>query len=220
MKIKSIRFPALKTGRYHLAGGEGPVRTAWLVLHGYGQLAGPFLEMCAPLVRPGSLVIAPEGLSRFYRKGYFGDVGANWMTREARQDDILDNIRYLDGVLAEVFSGLGGPPEKLAVLGYSQGGPTAARWSAVAAHKVDDLVMFCSDFPRDIGDEALESLKMLRLWYVHASRDEFMDDELFRQQAGYLEEKGIRFGDVPFEGTHELDEEALKRLEGLVRGAD
>jgi hypothetical protein len=44
----------------------------------------------------GRIIIAPEGLSRFYRKGFSGDVVASWMTKDDRLDDMEDYVRYLN----------------------------------------------------------------------------------------------------------------------------
>src|SRR5687767_2104602 len=96
-----------RTARYYTAGAEtpagareanppgereahGPVREVWLACHGYGQLAGRFLAGLDAVRAPGRLLVAPEGLSRFYVDDRHERVGASWMTREAREDEIDD----------------------------------------------------------------------------------------------------------------------------------
>jgi len=96
--IEEITLKTERTARIALLGRPGPeVRHLWLVLHGYRQLAPYFLRKFAPLARPDTLIAAPEGLSRFYLEGYYGKVGASWMTREARLDEIADQISYQIG---------------------------------------------------------------------------------------------------------------------------
>ncbi|MDO7610183.1 MAG: hypothetical protein MUQ68_04950, partial [Crocinitomicaceae bacterium] len=88
-------FSHSKTYRYFTLGDKNKSKRLLIVLHGYGQLAKFFLRkfsMCSD----SSFVVAPEGPHRFYRKGYSGRVGASWMTKEARDHDIKDNIIWLN----------------------------------------------------------------------------------------------------------------------------
>ena len=219
LEIKSNQLGVKKTARYYSAGGEaGPVRHLWIVLHGYSQLAASFIDQFDVLSRDGSMIVAPEGLSRFYIKGYFGKVGATWMTREDREHDILDNMKYLDAMLDDVFQRLDGTPERVTVLGYSQGGSTAARWASVTTQAIHNLVLWCSDFPRDISGPSLAVLRQLNFWYVHSSHDEFMDDDLFVKQTEYLDEKKVGYQKLFFEGKHEIREDVLRRLQNAVNG--
>jgi hypothetical protein len=78
-----------RSARYVVLGEPAPeVRSLWVVLHGYGQLAARFARHCAPLGGAGRLVVVPEALSRFYVEAAAGGshaqarVGATWMTRE------------------------------------------------------------------------------------------------------------------------------------------
>mgnify|MGYP005635791035 FL=1 len=67
-----------KTARYYLLEPE-KIKSVLLVVHGYRQLAESFIKKFEPLLNEGVMVIAPEGLHRFYIEGYTGDVGASWM---------------------------------------------------------------------------------------------------------------------------------------------
>jgi predicted esterase len=76
------------------------------ILHGYGQLAQYFIRKFAALETKDVVVIAPEGLSRFYLEPIEGAgrktnrVGATWMTKEDRLVDIENYVNYLDTVFA------------------------------------------------------------------------------------------------------------------------
>src|SRR5712691_10353388 len=93
-----------RTARYFTLGPtHGFPRELWIVCHGYGQLANRFLSHFSPLDDGTRLVVAPEGLSRFYvdplserRTQSVPRIGASWMTKEARQSEIDDYIAYLD----------------------------------------------------------------------------------------------------------------------------
>ncbi|MDX1494920.1 MAG: hypothetical protein R3253_12705, partial [Longimicrobiales bacterium] len=96
-----------KTARYWTLGDEDGAHDVWFVLHGYKQLARRFLRRFEGIDRRRRLIVAPEGLSRFYvrsgggRHGAESVVGASWMTREERLVEIADYVGYLDR-LAEV----------------------------------------------------------------------------------------------------------------------
>ena len=80
-----------KTARYYSLGEPGPAtRQLWFVCHGYGQLAGRFLRHFEPLDDGSRVIVAPEGLSRFYLSESPAErrVGASWMTREDRLVEI------------------------------------------------------------------------------------------------------------------------------------
>ena len=91
-----------KTYRYQiLCKGENPT-TLIYVLHGYGQLAKYFIRKFNHL--ENVIIVAPEGGHRFYLKDTSGRDGASWMTREARETDISDNIKYLNSLDIQLSS--------------------------------------------------------------------------------------------------------------------
>lgn len=97
--------------------GNSHAPNVWFCLHGYGQLSEYFIKGFENLDPNEHYVIAPEGLHRFYLRGTSGRVGASWMTKEERLDDINDYVKYLDQVYDEVIdSNLN---QKIIVLGLS-----------------------------------------------------------------------------------------------------
>ncbi len=115
-----------RTARYFTI-GDPAATEIWFVCHGYGQLAARFLKRFEPITEGARLVVAPEGLSRFYvGSGERRDqpVGATWMTREDRLHEIADYVKYLDAVYADVV-GDGPAPGRVRALGFSQGAATA-----------------------------------------------------------------------------------------------
>ena len=88
MNKKEIKVP--KTARYFTIGNEEQPDEIWFVLHGYAQLANYFIEKFRVLESKNILVVAPEGLHRFYWNGMSGRVAASWMTKEDRLTDIAD----------------------------------------------------------------------------------------------------------------------------------
>ena len=127
---RTISIP--RSARYFLAGDPGDdVREAWFVFHGYGPLADEFLAGFAEVDDGVRLIVAPEGLSRFYVEGGHGPVGASWMTKVARGEEIDDYVRYVDAVYAQVLGDVAPPDVRVHALGFSQGAATLSagrRW--------------------------------------------------------------------------------------------
>ncbi len=207
-----------RTARYFTLGKSSPeVAEVWFVLHGYGQLAGRFLRHFEPLAQAGALVVAPEGLSRFYvddvppppeRK-----VGASWMTREDRLGEIEDYVRYLDAVYEEVFRGVKRPAVRVTVLAFSQGTATGCRWLARGVARADRLILWGGEVPPDLDLAGARSrLAPLDLTLVVGRRDEYITAKLLARETARLTAHGIPFRVVQFDGGHEVDRETLEQL--------
>src|SRR5258706_11376012 len=103
MVINEHHIQTTRTARYYFLGSlEGEVKELWYVLHGYAQRAEDFIKNFLLVAAEGVVIIAPEALSRFYTKGFAGEVAASWMTREDRTHEIEDYVRYLDNLYAEI----------------------------------------------------------------------------------------------------------------------
>lgn len=220
MNIHSFSIEVPKTARYFISGPtNAAVKNIWFVLHGYSHLASDFIQRFIGISDAANLVVAPEGLSRFYVKGYFGNVGASWMTKVERMSDINDYIRYLDLVYEDVVNRLNCNPEKIIVLGYSQGGAAASRWAVMTNKKVDHLIVHSSEFPNDLDENLVrEFSERADIRYVYSDKDEFIEEELFEQQMDRLRSHNIRFKPLRFEGKHEIKEDVIQRLKLEIAG--
>ncbi len=213
MRQHHISVP--RTARYFTLGEPGPsIREVWFVLHGYGQIAARFLKAVSALDDGSRLVVAPEGLSRFYLDPAGREkVGASWMTREDRLNEIADYVRFLDAVSAEVLARLEGRAARVHVLGFSQGTATAFRWAALGTAPVHRLVLWGSDVPPDLDlAAARERLAPLDLVLVAGSRDELITPKVLARDEERLRSAGIPYRVVRFDGGHEVDERVLREL--------
>ena len=192
-----------RSARVFTLGGEAAAE-AWVVLHGYGQLAGRFVRRFEVIAGPGRLVVAPEALSRFYRQGGAGIVGASWMTREDREAEIRDYLGYLEQVRAALI-----PPVPLTILGFSQGVATAARWAANGVPALRRLVCWGGLLPEDVPAAGLSALPVT---FVVGERDEWAPIARVEEQAAALRATGASVQVVPFHGGHELNSEVLLSL--------
>lgn len=204
-----------RTARYYLLGEPGDaVREIWVVCHGYGQLASPFLQNFEGLDDGSRLVVAPEALSRFYLTEGAGSrpdarIGASWMTREDRLSEIEDQGQYLDAVHAELSARISNSRPVLHVLGFSQGVATAARWVARGGVRAASLVLWAGLLPPEIDLGAASLLRSLHLTLVVGTRDEFATAELVAGQEEALRAAAIPFELRRFEGGHRLDDDVL-----------
>ena len=211
------RLAVTRSARYYTLGQPGrALRDVWFVCHGYGQLAGRFLRHFEAVADGARLIIAPEGLSRFYLgSGTHREakVGASWMTREDRLSEIADYLGYLDALYAEVFRQVDRSAVGVTALGFSQGAATVSRWAALGHARVDRVVLWGGELPPDLDlGAARDRLADVMFTLVYGDADEFITAKVAAAIAARLTEHGIPHGAHPFAGGHELTAAALQEL--------
>jgi predicted esterase len=216
----TIEIP--KTARY-VTLGPSNAPEIWLVLHGYGQLASRFLRRFAPIDDGTRRIVAPEALNRFYvanepgRHGPESVVGATWMTREAREDEITDYVRYLDlladRVLEEAATG-GVERPRLHLLGFSQGVATAARWLTHGRVRPRRAILWGDFLPPDLHvSVAGRSWTGVEVVLVRGDQDRALqNDRLRAAETKRLDELGHPIRRVRYAGGHDIDPETLNAL--------
>jgi predicted esterase len=190
----------------------------WFVLHGYGQLAPYFIKKFEPIADSNTLIIAPEGLSRFYledvtKRVATGNnrVGATWMTREERLTDIENYLHYLNSLYQHVkkFS----PNAAVSLLGFSQGAATATRWAQQNPQYFKRLLLWAGILPEDLtlsGNN--QEFKSLPLHIVYGANDPFLTDERLMQHQNIEARIGLKAEVTTFNGGHEIDKETLLKF--------
>jgi predicted esterase len=210
-----------KTARYFSIGEySAKTKNIWLVLHGYGQLAEPFLKNFELLADEETLIVAPEGLHRFYIDGTAGTVGASWMTKEDRLNDIADNNDYLEKLVEWILEEQINDQVNIHVLAYSQGTATACRWLAQSLFKARSLTLWAGMWPPDIsGENVGEALKQTSVFMVLGTRDQYAGASVLEKQVNMVKDWGIIPITLTFEGGHRLDNDTLlllkQRIEAL-----
>lgn len=202
-----------RTARYYTLGNPSErTRDLWVVCHGYGQLARFFLRHFAVLENDTTVVVAPEGLSRFYLDGFSGRVGATWMTKEDRLSEIEDQAAYLNLLLQELL--LQVPADvNVHVLGFSQGGATVCRWLAAGQVPCHHLVLWAASFPEDIDFETGHAIfQRIPVDLVYGTQDEFITPTKLQHQQELMTRLGISPRVHTFEGGHTIQQELLAKL--------
>lgn len=199
-----------KSARFFSSGKLSPeTEEVLFVLHGYAQHAGYFLKKFMPFSSSKRLLVAPEGLSKFYAQGSSGKVVASWMTSENRLDEINDYIHYLN----EVYTNLNIPSKiKVNVLGFSQGAATAARWVDAGAISPTMVVFYAGVFPPDMPIQFNPLWQSIQLKIVLGNMDPYYEPNGFEKSFKLLHERNKNLEFVKFEGKHEINNEVLRTL--------
>lgn len=217
------RFVTRRSARCAVRGPADPARAKelWVVLHGYGQLAAEFLAGFDAIDDGTRLIIAPEALSRFYdarsamEKHAEATVGASWMTREARDEEIADQLHWLQQA-HDHYRALVGPAAPLTVLGFSQGTAAASRWVANGAVAPVHLISWGASLAPELPLGVDSPLGRTRCTIVIGTRDRFVPVERLTAERDRLVAAGYRGAFEQFEGGHRLDDAMLRRLAGPV----
>jgi len=194
-----------KTATYHTLGDVNNAKTIWFVLHGYGMLAEFFIKKFEPILNDETCIIAPEGLSKFYTQGFYGRVGATWMTKEDREVEIQDYINYLNQLQQFVCNQNTDTNLKINLLGFSQGGATVSRWAANGIAKFNNLILWASVFPDDMN---FEQITTDNTFLLYGDKDEFAAEEKVTHQKELLNTKA-NFTIIKFKGKHDIPKEVL-----------
>ncbi|MFN2400214.1 MAG: alpha/beta hydrolase [Gemmatimonadaceae bacterium] len=218
--MHEARITVPRSARYFILGDEKLTRLprqVWFVLHGYAQIAPRFIRHFEVLDDGKHVVLAPEGLSRFYLPGTSGHsdrVGASWMTREDRLSEIGDYVRYLDLVYDAIFTRIDRASTDLVVLGFSQGVATACRWITMSTKGVrpDHVILWSAEIPPELDLDAAHTALDGRVTLVRGSGDELVTAQLMTEQGERLRRHGIAHRFETFDGGHHLDPAVIKRL--------
>jgi len=188
------------------------IEEVWLVCHGHGQLAKYFIKKFASINDGKTVIVAPEGLFRYYLQGFTGRVGATWMTKEDRKSDIDNYLRYLSAVLDEVKSKL---PigVQTTLFGFSQGAATISRFATQAAVDFQKLVLWAGIFPPDLPPlESARKLSDKKTYLVYGLQDPYLNEDRIKEQESIADLIKVTPECITFEGEHELYEKVILQI--------
>lgn len=216
MELHQIKVS--RTAHYATLGTLGP-ETRYLVIacHGYGQLARHFIRKFDVLADQGAFIVAPEGLSSFYWQGFGGDVGASWMTRENRLDEIADYVNYLT-TLYQIYRNQMPSGHRVILVGFSQGCATQVRWLTHMHPDFDVLMLWAGSIPEDIDYTPHHAyLADKDIHTMYGTADPFLNPERLEAQRALLQEKKLMVTEHTFAGEHVVDRPALLNWFNSIR---
>ena len=202
-----------RTARYYTQGEIETAEEVWFVLHGYSQLAATFLKWFEPAVRAGRLLVAPEALSRaYFEEGGARRVGASWMTKEDRDVEIEDYVRYLEVLAAKILAAVPAQP-RIQIHGFSQGTATACRWVAFGGIRAERLVLWSGGVPPDLPlDRYGAALMRSGLTLAIGTRDKYIGPADVDREQARLAAAGLTPTVHRFDGGHRVNPDFLRTL--------
>lgn len=203
-KTEIRHVAALIHGRYVLERPSQVDGAPLLVgFHGYGETAERHLEELRRIPGASRFVLcAVQALHPFYNRT--GDVIASWMTRLDREQAILDNVRYIASVVAEVKKELP-VSERLVYLGFSQGAAMAYRAAAGAGHACQGLIVLGGDVPPELERRDLSGFPPVLLG--RGSSEEWYDAAKMEHDVELLRARRVDVRPCVFQGGHEWTDE-------------
>ena len=205
---KKHNISVSKTATYYTLGDISSAKKIWFVLHGYGYTAKHFISKFEPILTDKTAIIAPEGLSKFYLNGvgFDGKVGASWMTKEDRENEIEDYINYLNQLFGVILKENKSVDVKINIVGFSQGGATSCRWIANQKVKCDNFILWCSVFPDDMN---FETISNINTFFLYGNNDKFVTEDRVEKQKEVISNSGITIKTIIFNGKHDVPEKIL-----------
>ena len=184
----------------------------WLAFHGYGMLSQYFIKKFEVLDPKRNFIVAPQGLSKYYLEGFYGRVGASWMTKEDRLTEIDNQQRYIKAVLAK--EGVNPDNAEIIMFGFSQGTATATRFGAFSGLPFSKLILWSGTFPEDLPPEQVQHWpEELPIHFLVGTEDPFYKKGMEEEQKALVKRitgKTLQF--TSFEGKHEVIPELLLQI--------
>lgn len=207
--MREHHLTVARTARYYTLGEINEhTKEVWIVLHGYAQLAADFIHLFDGLNDGHRMIVAPEGLNRFYAKGFGGKPAATWMTSEDRDNEIADYIAYLNTLYETLnlksFSG------KVVLLGFSQGVATASRWLATHPAHFHHFVICSGEIAREMQEPVHPTLQQIPITYLTGNSDPLITPEKHEAYKTLMNQLQARM--ITFNGGHIIHKDSLITL--------
>lgn len=174
-----------------------------ICLHGYGQLAKYFINKFNGIKHAD--VWAVQAPNLFYLNGFSGRIGANWLTKEDRENGIAQQKEILLGI-KKLVSDKG--YTRIDLCGFSQGVATASRWLMWNEIEFTKVLLQAGEIaPEAFTYLALEKPKNIAMFV--GAEDEFFDESKVKLYQKHLNDQGLDISIEPVEGRHSLNLELV-----------
>jgi phospholipase/carboxylesterase len=197
----------------HVPVGAGPFPTI-IALHGWGASAHDLLGL-APLLHGGeALVLCPQGPVEVPVGP--GIVGHGWFPLVPGQppdpEEFLKGARALRAFFAAARETYPVDPEKVVLLGFSQGGAMAYEWALSEPESVAGLVALATWLPDTLADAVGTKPEQagLPVLVLHGTQDTMVSIDMARASRERLRDFGVNLMYRELEMAHEISREALQ----------
>jgi predicted esterase len=199
-----------KSARYYTLGKlNDNTKEVWFVIHGYAQLAKDILQKFEGIENDDIFFIAPEGLNKFYSRGFAGNPAASWMTSEDRLNEIKDYCNYLNQ-LFHSFELDKNSIVKVNVLGFSQGVTTASRWIESNNFLFQHFVLYAGDVAKEFQDTLPTRLANITSTIVRGKNDSLIIEDRIKTLINLYQNTPHEY--IEFEGGHEVTTEMVELI--------
>lgn len=199
---EQVHLKVQKTARVYTYGNISEAKEVWVLFHGYGHNIHDFFEPFKSYGKNNAFIV-PEGLSKFYQKGFNGKVGSSWMTKEDRALEIQDALHYFETIIEHFQL----ENKNINIFGFSQGGPMAARW----VNKFDlkyGKVIFWSTYLSEEELNLNSKIRRLKVQSFFSKTDQFVNAEQFDK---YFSEYPY-LNPTEYKGNHYFSENDLAQF--------
>ena len=209
--MEKKKISVSKTARYFQAGSvSNKTKNIWFVFHGYGMLGEFFIKKFESLVDNETIIIAPEATSRFYLNNKYERVGASWITKVDKDDDIIDNSNFLNQLYNKLISQIGHEQINLNILGFSQGGSTACRWALNEKFNINSICFWGSDIPKECLTEKYRNRwNTMKISIIIGKKDTLIPLEYREKFRDLIDDYGLNYSLVEYDGDHRIIENVL-----------
>lgn len=199
-----------KTARYYTIGKLNEhTKEVWFILHGYAQLAKNILEKFEGLGSDEILFVAPEGLNKFYSRGFAGNPVASWMSSEDRLNEIKDYCAFLNQLYVS-FELEKNPQININVFGFSQGVTTASRWIMSNNFRFNKFVLYAGEIAKEYHQYLPVRLANIPSVFVRGNADSLVAEERIENLMRlYINTKHKL---INFDGGHEVTAEMAELI--------
>jgi predicted esterase len=198
-----------KTARYFTHGNlNANTQFIWIIIHGYAQTADSFLKHFENL-GTAHFIIAPEGLNKFYSRGFSGSPVASWMTSLERENEIFDYVQYLNQ-LTNTLQLNNYTNAKIILLGFSQGVSTQTRFLSQTALKINFSVMVAGEIGKEFQEDLPENLSQTNSLYLVGNQENIIKPEKTEMHKQIFKNSQCIFKN--FDGKHEINESTIQTI--------
>lgn len=202
-----------KTARYFQSKKiDEQVKHVLFVFHGYSQNADEFLASFKNHFSEEILIVAPEGLSKFYWKDFSSNPASSWMTSLERENEIADNLRYLSKVASEIIKELPSKGVKYSCLGFSQGAAMASRFVSASAIQFSNLFLYGGGPAYDLKWNAFP--KNLQFHLVYGNEDPYLSEEKVNEVEEMIVSNNFGLTRFKYNGKHKIEKQAVDYIMG------
>lgn len=207
-----------RTARYFLSKEpDEQVKTVLVALHGYAQNADDFIKDFNALHREDVLIVAPEGLSKFYWKDFTSNPSSSWMTSLERENEIMDAMRYLEQVVLDIKAQLPRNNVQFACLGFSQGAATASRLACNPYLSFQQLLLYGGSPAHDLNWQALP--ENLKFHLIYGDKDVLVSESQVLKVQQLIQSKRFSVTLHPYEGKHKIESGGLDIIQSILNGS-